>query len=594
MHPISPLLLTLVAALSLALLLGILARQLRLPPLVGYLLAGVAVGPHTPGIYADPGLTAALAEVGVALLLFGVGLHFSFADLLATRRVALPGALGQIAAGTALGALAGAWALGLGAAPALVFGLALAIASTAVATRVLSDRGQIGGEAGRIALGWLVVQDLVVVFALVLLPAAAGSGEGGGALTLDLARSLLALVGFLAAMVLAGRRLLPWALARAARTGSRELFTLAVAVAALGVAYGAAALFGVSVALGAFFAGVVLGESHLSHQAAARALPLEQVFAVLFFVSVGMLFDPGAVIEAPLATVAVVLAALLGTGGATLAMLALLRVEPRTAGTVAGALAQIGEFSFVLTELAIGRGILPEEARGPVLVAAFVTVVLNPAVLPLTERLVGRAARSRRLRRWLWGGARQGRRLAGIPAGLAGHAIIVGHGRVGSVVAEALRRHGLPFVVVEADHRQAERLREQGTPTVWGDATDPEVLAGARPETARLLVVALPVAFLAQRVVELACAANPGIDIAVRAHADEEVALLAERHRVGLVVMGEREVALGTSDYVLQRFGVDAEAAQATVDALRAAMPGGARPALGAVQALDPAPPASA
>jgi len=589
-HPTAPLYFTLVAALSLALLLGILARQLRLPPLVGYLLAGVAVGPHTPGIFADPDLTAALAEIGVALLLFGVGLHFSLADLLAARRVAVPGALGQIAAGTVLGALAGAGALGLDPAPALVVGLALAIASTAVATRTLTDRGRLSGEAGRIALGWLVVQDLVVVVALVLLPAVAGAEEGRS-LVLDLARSLLALTGFIVAMAVVGRRLLPWALARAARTGSRELFTLAVVVAALGVAYGAAELFGVSVALGAFFAGVVLGESHLSHQAAARALPLEQVFAVLFFVSVGMLFDPLAVIEAPFAAVAVVLAALLGTGGATLAMLALLRVEPRTAAIVAGALAQIGEFSFVLTELAIGRGLLPAEARGPVLVAAFVTVVANPVIGLLTERLGERAARSRRLRHW-FGGTRARRRLPDrLAAGLADHAIIVGHGRVGSVVAAALRRHHLPYVVIEADHRQAERLRAQGTLTVWGDATDPEVLAGARPETARLLVVALPVAFLAQRVVELACAANPGIDIAVRAHADEEVALLSTLDGVGLVVMGEREVALGASDYVLQRFGVDAASAQATMDALRAGMPGAQRPR--AAAPLDPPLPAS-
>lgn len=605
MHANAPLLLTLVAALSLALLFGILARQLRLPPLVGYLLAGVAVGPHTPGIYADPAITASLAEVGVALLLFGVGLHFSLADLLAVRRIAIPGALGQVALGTALGAAGGALGLGLDPAQAAVFGLALAIASTAVATRALAERGRLGGEAGRIALGWLVVQDLVVVLALVLLPAAGvGAGAERGLLT-GLGTALLELLGFLAAMALVGRRLLPWALGRAARTGSRELFTLAVVVAALGVAYGSAALFGVSVALGAFFAGVVLGESHLSHQAAARALPLEQVFAVVFFVSVGMLFDPAAVAAAPAGAAAVVVVAVLGTGGATLLMLLLLRVEAPTAGTVAGALSQIGEFSFVLTELAIRQGLLPEAVRGPVLVAAFATVMANPAIAVGAERLAVRLGRTRRMRRWVAAGRlRAGRgghprAKAPVPGDLAGHAVIVGHGRVGSIVAAALRRHAIPFVVVEADHHRAERLRSAGTPTIWGDATDPEVLAAARPETARIMVVALPVAFLAQRVVELAIAANPGIEIAVRAHADEEVALLADHRAVGLVVMGEREVALGTSDHVLQRFGVSAVAAQATVDSLRAEMPGllrrgpGARGA-GDAAALDPGGPASA
>jgi CPA2 family monovalent cation:H+ antiporter-2 len=563
-----PLVATLVVGLALAFVLGLLARLLRLPPLIGYIAAGIAVGPHTPGFVADPAITSALAEIGVALLLFAVGLHFRAQDLLAVWRVALPGALAQITAGTLIGAAAGAFTLGLGAGGAIAFGLALAISSTAVSTRALEERGRLSGEAGRIALGWLVVQDLVVVLALVLLPVLAGAGgtEGLGA---GLAQAVLQLVAFLAAMALGGRVLLPRLLAGVAATASRELFTLGVIVIALGTAFGSSALFGVSPALGAFFAGVLLGESPLGHQAAAETVPLQRVFVALFFVSVGALVDPAAMVAMPGASLATLLAVLLGTGGAILGLLLLLRVPVPAAATVAGAMTQIGEFSFLLATLAIASGVLPDTVRGPILVAATLTILATPLMQLLADRLALRIEGTRRMRAWLL--RRGSARLSQPPTqGLSGHAILVGHGRVGRVVAEALRRNGQAYVVIEADHRIAEALRAAGVPVVWGDASRAEVLHAARPEAARLIVLGLPDAGGCRRVLDLARAANPAIIAAARAHDEEEAAFLEREQGMGLVVMGEREIALGMADFAMTRLGVEAAAALLTVEALRA------------------------
>jgi CPA2 family monovalent cation:H+ antiporter-2 len=563
-----PLVATLVVGLALAFVLGFVARLLRLPPLIGYIAAGIAVGPHTPGFVADPAITAALAEIGVALLLFAVGLHFRAQDLLAVWRVALPGALAQITAGTLIGAAAGALTLGLGTGGAIAFGLALAISSTAVSTRALEDRGRLSGEAGRIALGWLVVQDLVVVLALVLLPVLAGAGDTEG-LGAGLAQAVLQLVAFLAAMALGGRVLLPRLLAGVAATGSRELFTLGVVVIALGTAFGASALFGVSPALGAFFAGVLLGESPLGHQAAAETVPLQRVFVALFFISVGALVDPAAMVAMPGASLATLLAVLLGTGGAILGLLLLLRVPVPAAATVAGAMTQIGEFSFLLATLAIASGVLPDTVRGPILVAATLTILATPLMQLLADRLALRIEGTRRMRAWLL--RRGSARLSQPPAqGLSGHAILVGHGRVGRVVAEALRRNGQAFVVIETDHRIAEALRAAGVPVVWGDASRAEVLHAARPEAARLIVLGLPDAGGCRRVLDLARAANPAIIAAARAHDEEEAAFLEREQGMGLVVMGEREIALGMADFAMTRLGVEAAAALLTVEALRA------------------------
>uniref|UniRef100_UPI0022EAA990 cation:proton antiporter n=1 Tax=Falsiroseomonas oryzae TaxID=2766473 RepID=UPI0022EAA990 len=472
---------TVVACILLAFLLGAAARALRLPALVGYIAAGVLVGPHTPGFVADRSMVTPMAELGVALLLFGVGLHFRARDLMAVWRVAVPGAVLQIALAGGLGAWVGSGLLGLSAGPSLVFGLALAISSTAVATKTLEERGRLGGEAGRIALGWLVMQDLVVVLALVLVPSVAGVAPGGGAIAVAVGEAVLELAAFAVVMALFGRRALPWLLVRVARGGSRELFTLAVLAIALGVAFLAATLFGVSFALGAFFAGVVLGESDVGHQAAAEATPLQRIFAAIFFVSVGMLLDPAAALAQPLASVAATLSVVVAIAGGTLCLLLLLRVPPRVATTVAGALGQIGEFSFLLVELAVARGVLPDAVRGPVLVAAVATMILTPLLLRGTEALAPRLERSARLA-W-WRGERRPRlSLSPVAPELAGHAVVVGTGRVGAVVVRALRLHGRPVVAVEDDRAAAERLAAEGVPVVWGDATRPEVLEAAALE----------------------------------------------------------------------------------------------------------------
>ncbi|MBR0660559.1 cation:proton antiporter [Neoroseomonas oryzicola] len=562
-----PLVATLVVALALAFAFGFAARLLRLPPLLGYIAAGIAVGPHTPGFVADASVTSSLAEIGVALLLFAVGLHFRARDLVAVWRVAVPGALAQVAAGTLLGAGAGVLALGLGWGASLVFGLALAISSTAVATRALEEKGRLSGEAGRIALGWLVMQDLIVVVALVLLPTVAGGGGTEG-LGMRLAEAAGELVAFLLAMALGGRVLLPRLLALVAATGSRELFTLAVIATALGTAFGASALFGVSPALGAFFAGVLLGESPLGHQAAAETVPLQRVFVALFFVSVGMLVEPEAMLAMPFASAMTLVAVMLGTGGAILGLLVLMRVPVPAAASAAGAMTQIGEFSFLLGAIAIGAGILPNEVRGPILVAATLTILATPLTQALADRLAVAIEGTRRMRAWLV--RRGGARLSHLPPeGLEGHAILVGHGRVGRVVAAALRRHGLPHVVIETDHQAAEALRAAGVPVVWGDATRPEVLKAARPEAARLIVLGMPDASGCRRVMETARAANPAIIAAARAHDEEEAAFLEREQGVGLVVMGEREIALGMADYAMARLGVPPGDAARTVEELR-------------------------
>ncbi|MBB5692393.1 cation:proton antiporter domain-containing protein [Muricoccus pecuniae] len=560
MHHAPPFLASLVIGLAVAFLFGLAARLLRMPPLVGYLVAGVVVGPNTPGVSIDGAFTSTMAEVGVGLLLFGVGLHFRSRDLLAVWRVAVPGATAQVAISTLLGAALAMALPGLGLGPALVFGLTLAIASTAVATRALEERVRLSGEAGRIALGWLVLQDLLVVLGLVLVPAASGGHDGiAGAALLAVAK----LASFAALMLVVGRRTLPWGLERVARSGSRELFTLAVVAVALGVAFGASTFFGVSFALGAFFAGVVLGESDLGHQAAAETLPLQRIFAAIFFVSVGMLLDPRSVLDAPLVSLLALAVVLLGTGGGTLLLLVALRVPPATAATVAAALAQIGEFSFVLMELAIGQGILPSALRGPILLGSFGAILLMPLTFRAFAALAARMPdRSRPAHE-------SEERLRAVPHRPEGHAIVVGYGRVGVLVTAALRRHDLPVIVVEDDRQRAGMLRAQGVPVLWGNATQPEMLEAAGVVRARLLIVTLPLAWEARRVVELAQAANPGLAVTVRAHQDAEVDWLRHQDSTGLAVMGEREVALGIADFALQRMGVAAGLAQSTVDALR-------------------------
>jgi len=374
---------TVAVGLSAALVGGMIAVRLRLPTIVGYLLAGVAVGPFTPGYVADLELAPQLAEIGVILLMFGVGSHFSLGDLLAVRGVAIPGAIGRIVVVTGLGVgLAHWWGWDVGA--GLVFGLSLAVASTVVLLRTLLERGELETPPGQVAVGWLLVEDLVMVLVLVLLPALAeplggtAPGEAQGSLIVTLALTLGKVALFVALMLLVGVRVIPWLLTRVERTGSRELFILAILAAALGIAYGAAELFDVSFALGAFLAGIVVNESDLSHRAAEEALPLREAFAVLFFVSVGMVIDPGFLLEEPGRVLAVTAVIVVGKSLAALAIVLALGSPVRTGMIVAAGLAQVGEFSFILATMGRSLDLLPEEGQDLILAGALLSIVLNP------------------------------------------------------------------------------------------------------------------------------------------------------------------------------------------------------------------------
>lgn len=531
MHPTMPLIITMAAALGLALVLGFGATKLRLPALVGYLVAGVLIGPHTPGFVADVDLATQLAEIGVMLLMFGVGLHFSLDDLMSVRRIAVPGAVVQMAVATAMGAGLALW-WGWPPAGALVFGISLSVASTVVLLRALESRGVLDSQNGRIAVGWLIVEDLAMVLVLVLLPAlvgaTAGGGDGADGLWTTLARTLLAVTAFVVLMLIGGRRVLPWVLWQISKTGSRELFTLCVVAVAVGIAYGASALFGVSVALGAFFAGLVLRESEFSHRAAEESLPFRDAFAVLFFVSVGMLFDPRVLIERPLQVLAVTAIIMVGKSIAAGLLVVLLRYPLNTALTVSASLAQIGEFSFILIALGGTLGVLPPEAKSLVVAGALLSIALNPLLFTLVEPL----------RRWILETSALARRLearedplAELPMStdrrfLARQVVLVGYGAVGREIAQALAERDLPYVVVEQNRERVEALRAQGLAAVSGDAADPAVLVQAHIAEAGLLVVAASDSTDVRPMIETARALNPGIPVVVRAPNAEEAELL--------------------------------------------------------------------
>ena len=551
---------TIAAAFGLALVLGLIAVRLRLPALVGYLVAGVMIGPATPGFVADVELSQQLAEIGVMLLMFGVGLHFSIADLLAVKRIALPGAILQIVVATAMGAgLATLWGWDFGA--SLVFGLALSVASTVVLLRALESRGVLESFNGHIAVGWLVVEDLVMVLVLVLLPALAGwlsgadaSGSANGHLAVTFLITLGKVAVFVAFMLIVGRRVFPWILWQVAGTGSRELFTLCVIAAAVGIAYGSAAIFGVSFALGAFFAGMVLRESALSHRAADESLPLRDAFSVLFFVSVGMLFDPRMLIEEPLRVLAVAGIIIVGKTLAAFALVIAFRYPLNTALTVSASLAQIGEFSFILASLGVSLHLLPPEGQSLILAGALISISLNPLVFnsiePLQKWIRSRSSLARAMER-------SDDPLAELPMtvdqrSLTGHVTLVGYGRVGARIAEALKERGIPYVVAEQNREIVEKLRTSGVAAVTGDASDPAVLIQAHIARAKMLVIAIPDAFLARKMLTLARTLKPNVAVVVRAHSDEEATLLRQ-DRADEVFIGEHELALGMTRYVLDR-----------------------------------------
>jgi CPA2 family monovalent cation:H+ antiporter-2 len=580
MHHQSDLIALIAMGFVLALAFGYLAAKLRMPPLVGYLIAGIAIGPFTPGFVADSGLAGQLAEIGVILLMFGVGLHFSIDSLLKVRAIALPGAVVQIAVATAIGWGLASW-LGWSTSAGIVFGLAMSVASTVVLLRALEQRNEVDTEQGRIAVGWLIVEDLAMVLALVFLPALSPShadpNAGASGLMMSLGFTTLKVALFVAIMMVGGRRVVPWILGQVARTGSRELFTLAVLAIALGIAYGSAVLFDVSFALGAFFAGVMLAESDLSHQAAENSLPLQDAFAVMFFVSVGMLFDPSVILRQPLQLLGVMFIILIGKSLAAFAIVLAFGYAIRTALTISASLAQIGEFSFILAGLGVALGLLPEAGRDLILAGALLSITLNPLAFATIEPVARWFNDRPRLMALI---TRKSERQAVLPpdgdaSHLRNHAVIVGYGRVGSVVGHGLQTVGLEFIVVETNRRVVDRLREDKIAAIYGDASANGVLELAHIQRARLLVIATPDGFHARRILELARAKNPKIAIVVRTHSSEELQYLI-RQGVDRAVMGELELALEMTDYALRSLGVSEERCKLLTQRLRNEGAGGA------------------
>ena len=552
------------AGLGLAMLLGLLASRLRVPPLVGYLLAGVMIGPGTPGFVADVALAGQLAEIGVMLLMFGVGLHFSLDDLLAVRKIAAPGAVVQIAVATVLGgAAAVSWGWPVG--EAVVFGLALSVASTVVLLRALESKGILDSTNGRIAMGWLVVEDLAMVLVLVLLPALApllGAKDAApmadaSTLALTVGITLAKVAAFIATMLVVGRRAFPRLLWLVAKTGSRELFTLCVVAAAVGVAYASALLFDVSFALGAFFAGMMMRESEFSHRAAEDSLPLRDAFSVLFFVSVGMLFDPSVLMESPLKVVVVVAIILIGKTLAAVALVLAFRYPLNTALTVGASLAQIGEFSFILAGLGQALGLMSVEGQNLILAGAIITIALNTvlfaAIEPAQVWARAHSAWARRL-------DLRDDPLAALPMTtdrklLSGQVVVVGFGRIGKHIASVLEERHIHYIVADSNREVVEAVRRSGKPAVSGDASDPIVLVQAHITKAAMLVVTIPDPIASRQMVDIARKLNPHIETVLRADTEDGAELL-RRDKMGEVFVGEQELARGMARYVSGRLAV--------------------------------------
>lgn len=566
MHHSIPLITTLAAGFGIALVLGFLAVRVKLPALVGYLLAGILIGPATPGFVADQSIASELSEVGVMLLMFGVGLHFSLADLMAVKRIALPGAIVQMGCATLLGVLVSGlwgWSWGTG----LIFGLSLSCASTVVLLKALEARNLLDTMNGKIAVGWLVVEDLACVLVLVLMPPMAGLLGGGGdsvgtegPLWLVVGRTLLQVVAFVAIMLVFGRKFLPWILWQVAKTGSRELFTLTVVAAAIGIAYGASALFNVSFALGAFFAGMMMRESEFSHRAAEESLPLRDAFSVLFFVSVGMLFDPAILLQEPWKVLVVVLIVVVGKTLAAFGLVVAFKYPLNTALTVAASLAQIGEFSFILAALGVSLALLPQEGMNLVVAGSLISMALNPFLFLLEAPV----------RKWLLSRSQLAREFdsridpsAMLPSTtesryLQGQVVIVGYGRLGRRVAEGLDLRGVAWVVAEQNRELVDDLRRKGKAAVWGDATDPGVLIQAHIAHAAMLVVATSDPVDVRKMADTARTLNPGIEIVLRAGGEDEAGLL-EREKIGAVFYDQEELAKSLTRHVVERFAPKTE-----------------------------------
>lgn len=552
---------TIAAGFGLALFFGFFAERIKIPALVGYLLAGIVLGPAIPGIEADVEIATELAEIGVMLLMFGVGLHFSLNDLLAVKRVALPGAVVQMGVATALGmVLASWWGWSFGA--GLVFGLSLSCASTVVLLKALESRGFLETMNGRIAVGWLVVEDLATVLVLVLLPSFAdilgGTAESADKATplwFTIGVTLLQVTAFIALMLIVGRRVLPWMLWKITQTGSRELFTLGIVTSAISIAYVAAELFSVSFALGAFFAGTVLRESKFSRRAAEESLPLRDAFAVLFFVSVGMLFDPAVLIEEPIRVLGVVAIIIVGKSIAAMLLVLMLRYPLNTALTVAASLGQIGEFSFILAGLGLSLGLMPAEGLSLVLAGALISIAFNPVAFAVIVPFSNWATKHSELARRF---AQRDDPFAELPMSterkfLEGQVVLVGYGRVGRCIANALNKQGIPYIVAEQNREQVEDLRQQGVAAVSGNAAEPSVLIQAHIANAAMLVIAVPDPINVRQMADTARTLNPDIEIVLRTNNEDESKLL-RKDDVGVVFFGKEELANGMINHVLQRF----------------------------------------
>ena len=552
---------TLTGGFTAALILGYLTQRIRLSPLVGYLLAGIIVGPFSPGFVAHAALAEQLAELGVILLMFGVGLHFHVKELLAVRRIAVPGALVQIAVATALGVLITrlvGWSLGAG----VVFGLAIAVASTVVLLRVLADYDVLHTSAGHVAVGWLLVEDVFTVLVLVLLPIVTGPSTGGAlSIVMSVGVAILKVAALVVFTLVVGRRTLPYLLGQVAKTRSRELFTLTVLVLALGIAVGSATLFGASMALGAFLAGMVVGQSEFSSRAASEALPMRDAFAVLFFVAIGMLLDP-AQLAANAGLTALTLAVILvGKPLAAVAVVLALRYPVKTAVSVALALAQIGEFSFILVALARRLDLLPERATQALIAAGILSITLNPLLFRLVDPL------SRYLAKWL-----SRPEPAGAPPleSEEARAIVVGHGPVGQMLAKLLREQGLAPTVIDLNHETVAALNEAGVHAIYGDASQPEILESAGARGAFALVFAASGS--PDAVIRAAKEINPALLLLTRATYVQEIKALKDAG-ADLVVSAEREVAFAMAERLLGQLGATGEQLDRARDRLRAELP---------------------
>lgn len=550
---------TLATGFGLALIFGFIAERCKLPALVGYLLAGILIGPATPGFVADLSIASQLSEIGVMLLMFGVGLHFSIHDLLAVKRIALPGAILQMAIATLMGMwLAHLWGWSIG--EGLIFGLALSCASTVVLLKALEARGFLDSMNGKIAVGWLVVEDIITVLVLVLMPPLAfilggTSPNTSSSLIYTLSITVLQVTGFIALMLVVGKRFLPWMLWHIAKTGSRELFTLSIVSAAIGIAYGSAKLFNISFALGAFFAGMVMRESEFSHRAAQESLPLRDAFAVLFFVSVGMLFEPSILVDKPQSVLAVVAVIVLGKSLVALVITLAFKYPLSTALTVAASLAQIGEFSFILAGLGLSLNLLSTEGMSLILAGALISIALNPLVFSLIKPL----------RNWVLSFSETAREYekrtdlySELPMSterkyLEGQVVLVGYGRVGRKIATALTGAKIPFVVAEENRELVETLRKTGIPAVSGDASEPGVLIQAHIANASMLVIATSDTIDVRKMVETAKLLQPSIKIVIRTHNEDESKFLREEN-IGQVFYSDEELANGMCRFILEQY----------------------------------------